>query len=101
MDIPEAFLSLGTLYYAFKSGEFSPTGNNPYEDIYNNDDDDDEPSTPEVTPHIDHLPETSEEITYPDSGETQEVIPEDETAADEDTTVDTDAADADAIPVDF
>ena len=44
MDIPEAFLSLGTLFYAFRSGEFSPTGHNPHEDYYN--DDRENPYTP-------------------------------------------------------
>jgi len=35
MDIPEAYMSLGTLVLAMMSGEFSPSGDmNPHEDDY-------------------------------------------------------------------
>ena len=39
MDIPEAYMSLGTLVLAMMSGEFSPSGDmNPHEDDYERED---------------------------------------------------------------
>ena len=102
MDIPEAFLSLGTLVLAMMSGEFSPSGDmNPHADDYERED---EKEVPELIPNHGHLPETSEEITYPNGDGPDDVVDTaDTTDADADVDVDVDAdvnVDADAAPVD-
>ena len=58
IDTPQALLCLGTLWFAMSTGAFSPTGGNPHADQYD--------EVFDVAPNTGHLPETSEEITYPD-----------------------------------